>query len=113
MNEFEKASNLQRSFLKKKFSLEEKVEKIYDCQIDQDKVEKKLTDLENCSRRNNLRIDGVTEENGESWDNCEQKVKETFMDKLELENNIIVERAHRGKKKKQIWQEGSTSNNSV
>ena len=34
------------------------------------------------------------------------------MDKLELENDIIIERAHRAKKK-QIWQEGSTSNNSV
>ena len=66
MNELEKASSLQRSFLKKKFSLEEKVEKIYDYQIDRNKLEKKLTDLENCSRRNNLRIDGVAEENGES-----------------------------------------------
>ena len=112
VNELEKASNLQRSFLKKKFSLEEKVEKIYDYQIDSDKVGKKLTDLEDCSRRNNLRIDGVAEENVESWDNCEQKVKETFMNKIELENNIIIERAHRAKKK-QIWQEGSTSNNSV
>ena len=55
---------------------------------------------------------GLQNENGESWDNCEQKVKENFMDKLELENNIIIERAHRAKKK-QIWQEGSTSNNSV
>ena len=61
MNELEKALNLQRSFLKKKFSLEEKVEKIYDYQIDRDKVEKKLIDLENYSRRNNLRIDGVAE----------------------------------------------------
>ena len=42
---------------------------------------------------------GLQNENGESWDNCEQKVKENFMDKLELENNIIIERAHRAKKK--------------
>ena len=36
------------------------------------------------------------------------------MDKLELENDIITERAYRTKKKKkQIWQEGSTWNNSV
>ena len=34
------------------------------------------------------------------------------MHKLELENDIIIEGAHRAKKK-QIWQEGSTSNNSV
>ena len=42
---------------------------------------------------------GLQNENGESWDNCKQKVKENFMDKLELENNIIIERAHRAKKK--------------
>ena len=69
-------------------------------------------DLEDRYRRNNLKIDGVAEENGETWDNCKQKVKEIFMDKLELENDIIIERAHRTKKK-QIWQEGSASNNSV
>ena len=47
-------------------SLEEKVEKIYDYQIDPDEVAKKLTDPEDRSRRNNLQIDGVAEENGES-----------------------------------------------
>ena len=54
-------------------------------------------DLEDRYRRNNLKIDGVAEENGETWDNCEQKVKEIFMDKLELENDIIIGRAHRAK----------------
>ena len=29
---------------------------------------------------------------------CEQNVKEIFMDKLELENDIIIVRAHRAKK---------------
>ena len=78
-------------------SLEEKVEQIYNYQID---LEKKLTDLEDRSRRSNLRIDGVAEEIGESWDDCEQKVKEIFMDKLDLVNSIITERAHRAKKSK-------------
>ena len=81
-------------------SLQEKVKEIYDYQIDREEVEKKLTGLEDRSRRTNLRIDGVAEENGESWDHCEQKVKEIFMDKLELENDIIIERVHRAKKSK-------------
>ena len=81
-------------------SLEEKVDEIYDYQIDPDEVEKKLTDLEDRSRRTNLRIDGVAEENGETWDHCERKVKEIIMDKLELENDIIIETAHRAKKSK-------------
>ena len=45
-------------------SFEEKIDEIYDYQIDLDEVEKKLTDLEDRSRRNNLRIDRVAEENG-------------------------------------------------
>ena len=58
----EKVQNMQR----KVSNLEEKVEEIYAYLIDPDEVEKKLTDLDDCSRRNNLRIDGVAEENGES-----------------------------------------------
>ena len=92
----EKVQNMQRRVS----SLEEKIEEIYDHQIDPDEVEKKLTDLEDCSTRNNLRIDGVAEENCETWDDCEREVKEIVMDKLELENDIIIERAHRNKKSK-------------
>ena len=33
-------------------------------------------------------------------DDCERKVKEIFMGKLELENDIIIERAHRARKSK-------------
>ena len=31
---------------------------------------KKLTDLKDQSKRNNFRIDGVAEENGENWGDC-------------------------------------------
>ena len=54
--------------------------------------------------RRNLRvavegtIDGVAEENGDSWDGCEQKVEKIFMDKLEVDTDIIIEKAHRTKK---------------
>ena len=79
--------------------LEEKIEEIYDYQIHPEKVEKKLTDLEDRCRGNNLQIDTVAEENCEGWDDCERKVKEIFSNKLELENDIIIEKAHRAKKK--------------
>ena len=62
-------------------SSEEKVEEIYDYQIDTDEVEKKNLLIENHSRRNNLLINGVSEENGESWYGCKQKLKEFLMDK--------------------------------
>ena len=56
----EKVQNMQR----KVSSREEKVEEIYDYQINSDKVEKKITDSED-------RIDGVAKKNGDSWDDCE------------------------------------------
>ena len=40
---------------------------------------------------NNLRLEGVTEENGQSLDDCKRKKKEIFMDKLELDTDIISE----------------------
>ena len=108
MNELKKNIEFTEEVLEEKVqtmhrkvsSLEEKVEEIYDYQIDPDEVEKELTDLEDCSRRNNLWIDGVEEENSESWDDCERKVKEIFMNRLELENDIVIERADRARKSK-------------
>ena len=90
MNELKKSIEFTKEVLEEKVqtmhrkvsSLEKKVEELYDYQIDPGEVEKKL------------------EENGESWDDCERKVKEIFMDQLELENDIIIERAHRARKSK-------------
>ena len=85
----EKVQNMRRDVS----SLEQNVEEIYDYEIDPGEVEEKLTDLEDRSRRNNLRIDGVTEEKGQIWGDCEQKGKGIFMGKLELQNDIITEEA--------------------
>ena len=57
---------MRRTLSKKGCSIEEKIKEIYHYQIDADKVEKKLTDLEDHSRKKNLQIDGVAEENGDS-----------------------------------------------
>ena len=55
----------------------------------------KLIDLEDRSRRNNLRIDGVVEHVGETWEITEQKVKDIFMNNLNIDKHIEVDRAHR------------------
>ena len=47
-------------------SLEEKVQEIYDYQIDPDEVGKKIADLKDHPSRINLRIDEATEENVDS-----------------------------------------------
>ena len=51
--------------------------------------------LEDRSRRNNLRVDGLYENEGENWQQTEEKVKKLFKEKLCIERNIEIERAHR------------------
>lgn len=58
-------------------------------------LQEKIIDLENRSRRNNLRIDGIKENANESWEDTEAKVKKVFTDTLGIINNIKIERAHR------------------
>ena len=47
--------------------------------------------LENQSRRNNIRIDGIPEEPDETWEDTESKAKVAIESKLNLE----IERTHR------------------
>ena len=56
----------------------------------------KLRVLEDRSRRNNIRIDGIKENDGETWDECEVKVKSFLKNSLGIDN-IHIERAHRVK----------------
>ena len=70
---------------------------------DNDQLCERLRDLEDRSRRDNLRIDGIAELENETWEQTEEILHNLFKEKLELEN-ISVERAHRvgnkGKNKK-------------
>ena len=51
--------------------------------------------LEDQSRRNNLRFDGVVEENGETWEQTARKIQLLATEKLGINENIQIERAHR------------------
>ena len=62
-------------------------------------TERKTVELEDRSRRNNLRIDGIAEKENETWNECEQEVQSLITDKLGIAENIVIERAHRIKKK--------------
>lgn len=44
--------------------------------------------------RNNLQIDGITEHEGETSKGEEEKVQSLFREKLGIENDIEIERAH-------------------
>ena len=54
----------------------------------------KLNDLENRSWRNNLRIDGIIEEENESWAQSEKKLQKIIKDQLQFERDIELQRAH-------------------
>ena len=58
--------------------------------------------LENQSRRNNSRIDGVDdlEDEDESWEKSEEVVKKLVNDTLELTDDLQIERAHHVGKKR-------------
>lgn len=52
--------------------------------------------LENQSRRNNIKIIGLAENRNEhSWEDTEKLVKETIRDKLGIQEELLIERAHR------------------
>ena len=53
----------------------------------------KLIDMEDRSRRNNLRIDGLVENEKETWEETEIKVKNLFRDKLEITEEVEIDRA--------------------
>ena len=51
-------------------------------------INKKLIELEDRSRRNNIRIDRIVETPNETWGKCEMKVQEMFKMKMGIEENI-------------------------
>ena len=65
-------------------------------------IKNKLVDLEDRSRRNNLRINGIKEGKNETWEECEERVNCFLEEKLDMDTSEIwIERAHRvGEKKR-------------
>ena len=59
----------------------------------------KLRIMEDRSRRNNIRVEGIPESENESWEETEKKLKEIIKTDLQIETEIEIERAHRVKKR--------------
>ena len=57
--------------------------------MNSDFVYDKSIDSEERSRRNNLRIHGISESKYETWEKCEEKIDEVFLEKLGLEIFIL------------------------
>ena len=59
-------------------------------------IEEKQEYLENMSRRNNVKILDLPEEEGEkTWADTEELVKKTVKEQLHYEDDVHIERAHR------------------
>jgi len=68
---------------------------IEEIQDDLNHQEEQMEYLENQSRQNNVRINGIREEDNETWEIAEAKVKQVLKDELNLTSAPDVERAHR------------------
>ena len=78
-------------------SLEDKTKDIDMASINGEllKMRNKVIDLEDGSRRNNLRMDGIKQTENETWEECERKVQSVLTNKLGIAE-VHIERAHRG-----------------
>ena len=58
---------------------------MYDYQLDPAFIEDKLIDLEDRSRQNNLRADGIKERQNEIWEDCEKELHILFKESIGIE----------------------------
>ena len=69
---------------------------IYGNQCAIDKLFDQNEQLENHSRRNNVKVIGIPEKDpNESWEETENLVKNATKEHLNIEEDVIIERAHR------------------
>lgn len=88
-------------------AFDEKIKKVTEEIINVKKIQGKISsdnsdlklksvDIEDRNRRSNLRIDGLVESSDEKeWEVTKTKVKKLFAEKLEIDREIKIERAHR------------------
>ena len=78
--------------------VEEDVTYMNDYIEDAENIHNKLVELEDHSRQNDIKIDGIKEHNKESWEECETRVHSMLKESLDIEN-VGIERAHRAGRK--------------
>ena len=70
--------------------METELQEFYNNQTDPEYIYYKVVGLVDRSRRCNLWTDGVTEKKDETWEQCEDKIENTFKEKLGLVSIRIV-----------------------
>ena len=84
--------------------LENNIKSIEKDLLDPDDVNAKLVELEDTSRRNNLRNDSLQESPNETWKTCEEKVQEILNNNLGFAAEVDIDRCHRVKSRNQSGQ---------
>ena len=73
-------------------------------EVSENKAELKeqLRIQEDRSRRNNIRVDGIEEDENETWENTENKLRSFLYDELEITDELYIERAHRVRRREGV-----------
>ena len=73
------------------FKVKDDPKETYEYQTDPDfvndsltDIRNKLTELEDWSRRNNIRIDGIAEEPEKTWEQCDKEVQHLLNEELDI-----------------------------
>ena len=69
---------------------------------DSREIKHKLNDLENRRRRNNLSIDGIIEEENESWAQSEKDLQDIIKDRLHFDHDTEIELVQCSGKKQRL-----------
>ena len=75
--------------------LDKSINEVQQDLLDPKFVSSKLIELEDRSRRNYLRIDGIGKKPNETWDECETRVQELIEVNLGITGAIEFEKCHR------------------
>ena len=102
--------DLEESLTVKQDLVEEKLNtlksqlRVIQNEISENKTELKeqLRIQENYSRRNNIRVNGIEEDEIETWENAEDKLTSFLYDELEITDKLYIERAHRVKRREGV-----------
>ena len=70
------------------------IAQVEDIQLVYNELKEKIRNLEDRSRGDNIRVDGIPEYEEESWDDTEELLKDALREKLDR-NKIQIERVHR------------------
>ena len=63
-------------------------------------LQEKMREMEDRSRRNNIRVEGVNESENENWQTTKEKFHDIIKNKLGVKNkDVVIERAHRVNRK--------------